>query len=71
MIDEAARLRAKVMNEGAKAAREGGRRSENPYPADTEDWLVWRDGYEQQSAWMELGRGEYRASGDADVAPRH
>ena len=52
--------RAEIILSGAAAARDGVHRRHNPYPLAEEDWLNWMDGYDQQTVWLEQGRGVYQ-----------
>lgn len=38
------------MIEGSNAFGRGEPRTANPYNADSEDWMCWRDGWEQAKA---------------------
>ncbi|MBB4000551.1 hypothetical protein [Aureimonas pseudogalii] len=51
--------RAGILQAGASAARDGTPRSHNPHPVESEDWLNWMDGFDQQTVWLEHGRGPY------------
>lgn len=54
---------------GAAAARDGVHRRNNPHPLADEDWLSWMDGYDQQTVWLEQGRGVYDPAPDGAVTP--
>lgn len=58
--------RARMIDDGAKAARDGIHRSENPHPVAGEDWTNWMDGFDHQTVWLEHGRGVYEPFADAD-----
>lgn len=51
--------RARIVHDGAKAAREGLPRSDNPHPLASEDRTNWMDGFDHQTVWLEHGRGAY------------
>jgi len=56
--------RAAILQAGACAARDGTPRSQNPHPVESEDWINWMDGFDQQTAWLEHGRGRYEPQAD-------
>ena len=56
--------RAAILQAGACAARDGMPRSRNPYSVESEDWINWMDGFDQQTAWLEHGRGSYEPQTD-------
>ncbi|GGE17278.1 hypothetical protein GCM10011390_40470 [Aureimonas endophytica] len=57
----------KALAEGAAAFARGEARTANPHDADSEDWLCWRDGFEQARAFAE--RGTARPEGAVDAPP--
>ncbi len=48
-----------LVRAGAKAARDGQSRSDNPHDLNGEKWSTWMDGFDHQTVWLEHGRGDY------------
>ena len=56
-----------ALSEGARAFAEGGTRAANPFDPDSEDWLCWRDGFEQAKVFSECK--DARAAAIATAPP--
>ncbi|KAB0681490.1 hypothetical protein [Aureimonas leprariae] len=46
-----------ALSEGAKAFKSGVHRTANPFDPSSEDWMCWRDGFDQAKAVAERVAG--------------